>query len=90
MYTVEIWHLGRFCSVDDESEVCFVIGVKGANLFCSKVSMQISVTDKVESWHVGRFCSVDYESEVVFAIGVKGVELLCSKVSMQFYFDRQS
>ena len=25
MFTVEIWHVGRFCSVDDKSEVIFVI-----------------------------------------------------------------
>ena len=33
MFTVEIWHVGRFCSVDDKSEVIFVIWVKGSGVF---------------------------------------------------------
>ena len=58
--------MGRFCSIDYESEVVFTIGVKGAELLSHKVLMQCFLTDKVESLHVGRFCNVDYESEVIF------------------------
>ena len=40
MDKVEGWQVGRFRSVDYESEVVFAIRVKGAELFSRKILMQ--------------------------------------------------
>ena len=90
MDKVEGWHVGRFHSVDYESEVVFRSELKGRSYSAAKFQCSFTLVDKVEIRRVGRFRSVDYESEVVFANGVKGAELFSRKISMQFYFDGQS
>ena len=79
MYTVESWHVGRFCSIEYESEVIFAIRVNGQSYSAAKFQCNFNLTVKVESWHVDRFHCIEYESEVLLAIGVKGTELFCCK-----------
>ena len=79
MDKVESWHVGRFCSVDYESEVVFAVGVTGQSYSAAKFQWNFTLTDTVESWHVGRFCSVDYEAGVLFGDQSKGVGVILQK-----------